>query len=93
MTYTITVGPEARDDLKAIYDYIKEQDSASKAKNFIYELQNSINSLESMPFRCRTSIYNNDDAIRDHIYKGYTIVFKVHEHTVYVLSIFRQKAI
>ncbi len=93
MTYAITVGSEAKDNLKAIYDYIEKQDSTSKAKNFIYELQNSVNSLESMPFRCRTSIYNNDDAVRDLIYKGYTIVFKVHDQTVHILSIFRQKAL
>jgi len=93
MTYTITVGSEARADLNAIYNYIKEQDSTSKAKNFIFELQHSINTLETMPFRCRTSIYNNDETVRDLIYKGYTIVFKVSEQHVHILSIFRQKSL
>ena len=93
MTYVITIGPDARDDLKAIYDYIQEQDSRTKAINFINELQNSINSLEFMPLRCRASIYNSDETVRDLIYKGYTVVFKINDQTVYILSVFRQKAL
>jgi mRNA-degrading endonuclease RelE of RelBE toxin-antitoxin system len=32
-----------------------------------------------MPYKCRKSIYFNDDTKRDLIYKGYTIVYKIDE--------------
>lgn len=36
-----------------------------------------IKSLDSMPFKHRKSIYFDDNAIRDLIFKGYIIVFRI----------------
>lgn len=92
MTYDIIVEPEAVQDLKDIFNYIALQDSKHKAINFINELKQSIASLSTMPFRCRKSLYANDDDTRDIIYKGYTIVFQVYDDKVHILTLFRQKA-
>ena len=92
MPYQIIVEPEALHDLENIYTYIFEQDSKNKATQFINELKQSIQSLDTMPLRCRKSIYNEDTNTRDHIYKGYTIVFQVREMKIYILTLFRQKS-
>jgi len=54
-------------------------DSKSRAVSFKNEIDKQINSLVDMPYKCRKSIYFNDDTKRDLIYKGYTIVYKVDE--------------
>ena len=91
MIYNIIVEPEAISDLQNIYKYISEQDSINKAKGFIQELQRSINSLDEMPYRCRKSYYVDDEDTRDLIYKKYTIVFKVIENNIHILTLFRQR--
>ena len=90
MKYKIIIEQEALKDLQSIHHYISKQDSADKAKKFILELSSNIKSLDDMPYRCRKSYYNDDENIRDLIYKKYTIVFKVIENSVHILTIFRQ---
>jgi len=92
MIYNIIVEDEAKCDLQNIYDYISKNDSSSKAKKFILELQKSIVSLDKMPFRCRDSYYISDKDCKDLIYKKYTIVFKIIDKTIHILTIFRQKS-
>ena len=45
-----------------------------------------------MPERCRISLYTNSKNTHDIIYKGYTIVYKIIDDTVYILSVFRQRS-
>jgi len=52
-------------------------DNKNRAVSFRSEIDKQINSLVDMPYRCRKSIYFNDDTKRDLIYKGYTIVYKI----------------
>lgn len=91
MNYNIIVESEALEDLQNIYSYISEQDSRNKARKFIFELQKKINSLSQMPYRCRKSYYIDDEDTRDLIYKKYTIVFKIIEQNVHILTLFRQR--
>ena len=44
-----------------------------------------------MPHRCRKSYYADDENIRDLIHKKYTIVFKIINNDIHVLTIFRQR--
>lgn len=46
---------------------------------FKHELDEKINNLNYMPFKFRQSIYFEDENIRDLIFKGYTIVYKIDE--------------
>ena len=89
--YSIIVEPEAQGDLESIYRYITLNDTESKAQTFLQELKLQIGTLDTLPFRCRKSYYTDVEDTYDLIYKGYTIVYKVIDDTVHVLTIFRQK--
>ncbi len=55
------------------------KDSKPRALNFKSEIDNEINNLDNMPYKFRKSIYFEDENIRDLIYKGYTIPYKIDE--------------
>ena len=90
--YSIVVELEAQEDLESIYQFISQNDSVVKAVNFLQELKTQIVTLESLPFRCRKSYYADMPDTYDLIYKGYTIVYKVIDDKVYILTVFRQRS-
>lgn len=92
MYYQIIIEPSAYKDLENIYHFIVTNDSSSKAANFLNQLKDTIKTLEYMPTRCRKSYYDSSKNTRDLIYKGYTIVFKINNSNVHILSIFRQRS-
>ena len=63
------------------------KDSKPRALNFKSEIDNEINNLDNMPYKFRKSIYFEDENIRDLIFKGYTIVYKVDEQNETILII------
>jgi len=91
MKYQIIIEPEAFLDLQNIKHYIQTQDTKTKANQFISELKKKIKTLDEMPQRCRKSYYTDEENTYDLIYKRYTIVFKIINNRVHILSIFRQK--
>jgi len=91
MKYNIIIEPEAEKDLLNIYNYIKNNDSEEKAKNFIKKLQKAINSLSFMPYRCRNSYYIEDNKTKDLIYNGYTICYHILKDNVHIVAVFRQR--
>jgi len=52
-------------------------DNPGNARKFRKELLSKISEIPSNPYRYRKSIYFDDLKIRDLIYKGYTIVFRI----------------
>ncbi|MCF6244259.1 MAG: type II toxin-antitoxin system RelE/ParE family toxin [Sulfurovum sp.] len=52
-------------------------DSKTRALAFKHQLDTPINNLDNMPFKFRKSIYFDNDNIRDLIFKGYTVVYKI----------------
>jgi len=54
-------------------------DSKNRALEFKKELDTHINDLDHMPYKFRQSYYFDDEHMRDLIFKGYTIVYKVDE--------------
>ena len=76
--------------LDNILDYITE-DSLNRALAFNRELQKSINTLSDMPYKYRKSYYHNHDEVRDMIFKGYTIPYKVDKanNLIVILDIFK----
>lgn len=91
MIYKIIIEPEALEDLINIKSYITQQDSENKANIFLNELKNHIQTLTKMPERCRKSYYSDSVNTHDLIYKGYTIVYKIIDLNIFILTIFRQK--
>jgi len=67
-----------KNNLFQILDYIA-QDKFSASENFLNELDKLINNLPNFPFKFRKSQYFNDENIRDMIYKGYTVIYRINE--------------
>ena len=63
-------------DLNDIVDFISK-DKPVAARKFKIELIKKIQKDLNQPFLFKRSIYFEDENIRDYVFKGYTVVFKV----------------
>jgi plasmid stabilization system protein ParE len=61
-------------------------DSPARARKFKSDLFKRIKEIPERPLSYRKSIYFEDESIRDLIFKGYTIVFRITEERVEVLG-------
>lgn len=66
-------------------EFIK-QDNPPAAQRFKKELIAKILSIPSNPRIFRKSIYFDDNSIRDLIFKGYTIVFRITDNRIEVFG-------
>ncbi|NEW61382.1 type II toxin-antitoxin system RelE/ParE family toxin [Sulfurovum sp. bin170] len=64
--------------MNAVLDYIS-YDSKYRANRFRDELKTKIEALVFMPYKFKQSIYFDDENIRDLVFKGYTIPYKIDE--------------
>ncbi|KEA45847.1 type II toxin-antitoxin system RelE/ParE family toxin [Campylobacter mucosalis] len=66
-------------------------DSVSRADNFTKELRSKIEQIPFMPYRFRKNAILNDKNIRDLIFKGYVVSYKIDEknQVIKILSIFK----
>jgi len=62
--------------LQSIMEYIA-QDSVNQALKFQVDLDEIIDDIPDMPFKYKKSIYFNDNNIRDLVFKGYVVPYKV----------------
>jgi len=76
--------------LKEILDYIAK-DSVIRAEKFYIQLENKIKFLPFMPKMNRKSIYFNDKTIRDLIFKGYVLPYKITKNKIIILGIIKYK--
>ncbi|MFA9192156.1 type II toxin-antitoxin system RelE/ParE family toxin [Flavobacterium sp. FZUC8N2.13] len=80
-------------DLREIVNFIAK-DKPLAAKNFKTELIKNIKKDLKQPFHYKESIYSNgDENIRDYVFKGYTVVYKVNveQEFVSVVAILKHK--
>lgn len=73
---TIIYKDSFKERFNSQLDYISANNKTA-AKNFRDKLNSEIETLKDMPFRCGKSIYFDDENIRDLIFKGYVIVYKI----------------
>jgi len=66
------------DTFTNIWDFIA-LDSENRANQFKEELKNKIEDLVYMPYKFKQSIYFDREDIRDLVFKGYTIPYKIDE--------------
>jgi len=66
------------DTFTNIWDFIA-LDSESRANQFKKELKSKIEDLVHMPYKFKQSIYFDSEEIRDLVFKGYTIPYKIDE--------------
>jgi plasmid stabilization system protein ParE len=65
------------------------KDKMGAALKFERELNATVNDLVDFPLKYRKSNYFDDEAYRDLVYKGYTIVYKVETDKILILDIFK----
>ncbi len=65
------------------------QDKKSAAVKFEQALNKQIENLIHFPYKYRKSHYFEDEAYRDMVFKGYTVIYKVEPERIIVLDIFK----
>ena len=77
------------DELDVIVDFIAE-DSLSQALIFLDKLENTIYSLSDIPYRCRQSSKSNDVNVRELVFQGYVVPYRVNKekNRIEVIGIF-----
>ena len=71
--------------LESQLEYIS-LDSPARARKFKSDLLKRIKEIPQKPYSYRKSIYFEDGTIRDLIFKGYTIVFRITEERIEVFG-------
>ncbi|MFP4486446.1 MAG: type II toxin-antitoxin system RelE/ParE family toxin [Campylobacterales bacterium] len=66
------------------------KDSPNSARNFKNALRKSLENIPNMPYKCRQSLKSNDENIRDLIYQGYVVPYRITDNTIEVIGIFSQ---
>ena len=81
---------EYLDGMKAIISFIA-RDSVTRAKNFKRQLDSRIDDLTHFPYKYRQSVHHSSKEVRDLIYKGYTIIYRVNieKGKIEILEIFK----
>ena len=77
------------EELEIILDFIAK-DNLENAILFLDKLNASIFSLPKMPFKCRQSTKSKDTTVRDLIFKGYVIPYRVNKqkNRIEIIGIF-----
>lgn len=86
----IELTPEFMAALIDQLDRIAE-DKPKAAREFRQALIAQCKSLSDMPYRCRKSIYYNDDNVRDLVFKGYVIVYVIQDDLIAITSLINQQ--
>ena len=73
------------EDLENILIYIAK-DSKLSARRFVNELYETLYSIEPYLYKYRKSIYFDDESIRDCIFKGYVVPYKIFESKIVLLG-------
>lgn len=87
----IEYSPRFNDELFAIYLFIAE-DSITQADLFISKLKTTIEKIPLMPYRHRQSLKSNDQEVRDLIYEGYVVVYRIvkNDKRIDIIGIFSE---
>ena len=75
MKLKITEG--FREKLNAQVDYIA-QDKPGAARKFKKDILSSLEGITDMPYKHRKSIFFDREDIRDLIFKGYVVIYRIH---------------
>jgi len=68
------------------------QDKKTASEKFMARLKLAIENLINFPYKYRKSFYFNDENIRDMIFEGYSIIYRVDtdKNIIEILEIFNQ---
>ena len=87
---TVIRKREYLSELRNILSFISK-DSVSRAFTFKKQLDFKIENLIHFPYKYRQSIHHTDKEVRDLIYKGYTIIYRIDiaKNEIAVVEIFK----
>ena len=87
---TVIRKREYLSELKNILSFISK-DSVSRAFTFKKQLDSHIENLPHFPYKYRQSVHHHNKEVRDLIYKGYTIIYKIDmvKNEIAVVEIFK----
>lgn len=76
-------------ELFEIYAFIAE-DSINRADTFAASLKQNIEKIPDMPYKHTQSVKSNDPQVRDMIFMGYVVVYRVNEskNRIEIIGIF-----
>ncbi len=79
--------------LNRLSDQVKfiAKDSPNRARKFKNQLLTEIKKISNFPLKHRKSIYFEDQNIRDLIFKGYTVVYRIKEKKIEVFGFLKQQ--
>lgn len=87
---TILKTDEFQAQLWEITNFIA-QDSVNQAFHFIDSLDAVLKTLPAMPYRCRKSIYFDNEQIRDLVFKGYCVPYRIESSNLIILGIIKYR--
>ncbi|MBR5941654.1 MAG: type II toxin-antitoxin system RelE/ParE family toxin [Neisseriaceae bacterium] len=77
-------------ELNAIIDFIVFRGDKQNALKLHDEIYEKIENIPFMPYRFRQNLDANDKNIRDLIYKGYKIPFRINDESIEILGIYKE---
>jgi len=80
--------PEAKRDLKQIFDYIASAESRERAMYVIQGILTKVKEIQTIPTKHTHEPYINRDNVRFTVKWSFKIVFEIKEDAVRILSIF-----
>lgn len=86
--YSLYWTPEARRDLKPIFDYITKIESKERALYVIAGIRAKAKEILNFPTKHAHELYVNRNNIRFAVKWSYKIVFEINGNTIRILSIF-----
>lgn len=75
-------------NLFSILKYIAS-DKPSASFNFEKALEQKLNDLLLFPLQYKSSLYIENEAYRDMVHEGYTIIYKIETNKILILDIFK----
>ncbi len=76
---TISRSPKYKNNLFQILDFIA-QDKFSASEKFKIELDELIENIPNFPYKFRKLKYFDNEDIRDMVYKGYTMIYRINSN-------------
>lgn len=75
-------------ELKNILTFIAK-DSLNSSRKFKNELDDKINKIPNYPQIYRKSLATDDENVKDLIFKGFVVVFRIKNDDIYILGIYK----
>lgn len=76
-------------ELKNILTFIAK-DSLNSSRKFKNELDDKINKIPNYPQIYRKSLTTDDENVKDLIFKGFVVVFRIKNDDIYILGIYKR---